>query len=162
MQRLKHLLLLTVVISQFSSGDADRIFIPIVDEKIHDCGHTGYIDWSEFELLAYNDTHTFMNGKIKMLKEIHSPWSIKVSSERFDRGEWHTGEIQRSIPDMCLELQEEVEPWYPVSKRMLQKSCPYFPGYVEHINMWPVSGFKIFIPPSFQGKWRVSKALDSI
>lgn len=49
---------------------------------------------------------------------------VKVSSQRFDRGKWHVGEVNRQITDLCLELQTKLEPWYPVTSQMKHKSCP--------------------------------------
>lgn len=119
-------------------------YIPIIDEQFVDCGHSGYIDLHGIELVAVNDTvsgfaaspsgdtkraflisqHTYLNGKIHYKKEIHSPWTVKISSLRFDRGEWHMGEINRRITDMCLVLQDSLEPWYPITSRMKHKTCP--------------------------------------
>lgn len=51
-----------------------------------------------------------------------------LSSERYDRGKWHVGEINRRIADLCVDLQDKHEPWYIVTKNMEHKSCPIAAG----------------------------------
>lgn len=53
---------------------------------------------------------------------------MHLGTERYHQGKWHLGEINRKVPDLCAELQNDLEPWYAVTSKMTQKSCPYLPG----------------------------------
>lgn len=48
-----------------------------------------------------------------------------ITSKRFERGDWNDGEAQRTIYDLCVEMQNPEEIWYPITKTLKKKFCPY-------------------------------------
>lgn len=57
------LLLYLVAGNQFCVGSKPR-FIPVFEEQYEDCGHSGFIEWSELKINPFNDTHVFLDGEI--------------------------------------------------------------------------------------------------
>lgn len=43
-------------------ADSPR-FIPVFEDEVEDCGHSGFIEWSELEINPFNDTHVFLDGE---------------------------------------------------------------------------------------------------
>lgn len=48
-----------------------------------------------------------------------------ISSKRLERGNWNDGPAQRLVLDLCTDMQNPEEVWYPVTKNLKKKTCPY-------------------------------------
>lgn len=48
---------------------------------------------------------------------------MTMSSQRFIRGKWAKGEMNRQIADFCVVFQDEKEPWFLVTSQFEHK-CP--------------------------------------
>lgn len=79
-------------------------------------------DFSELELIPENDTHTFINGKWKMVNDLNSPWKGSLKMEKLIRGEWLVQAFNREYQDICPTLHNPAEPYYSVFKDV--PGCP--------------------------------------
>lgn len=68
-----------------------------------------------------------ISGNVSFRKPVHSPWTISLTLEKFERNQWIVSFFSRYIPDFCLTLKAEHEPWYPVTKH-LSHNCPFNAG----------------------------------
>ncbi|KAL9707149.1 hypothetical protein quinque_010667 [Culex quinquefasciatus] len=55
------------------------------------------------------------------------------------------------------------ELWYPYTRLLKQKTCPYKAGHEEHINNMNIGNFAAMlkVPPSFIGEWRMYYEITS-
>lgn len=86
----------------------------------------GFLDYSNFKIHIENDTHSYINGTWKFLKDIQRPWMFTMFSEKNTRGQWIVEVFNRKVPDMCLELHNPTQPWYYVFKHV--PGCPLVAG----------------------------------
>lgn len=152
--------------------------VPIIYEDYELCvepeKRAGKFDFSELEIYAESDTNVVLNGTWTFLKEVKSPWTSIVYTERFDRGQWNTELMHSKIPDFCADIQNPTKPWYFITSKYEPKYCP-FPAGVRNLirivivtmttlnffqtkinfNMQPLVEIP-FVPPNYIGKWRVT------
>lgn len=81
-----------------------------MDEEMKVCnnGSKKYFDSSGVRITALNDTFMVINGKLKILKKISSPWQSVFYGERYDRGQWNLM-FQRKFTDFCFHILNPVE-----------------------------------------------------
>lgn len=127
--------------------------VPVISEQYETCvspeNSAGKYDTSGVELIALSDTDLFVNGSLKILKEVKSPFSGKVFAERFDRGAWSLELFNRNYNDFCTTFVNPLEPSYVFTSKMEPKACP-FPANVR-LYMRPkisYSAFNRFSPKS--------------
>jgi hypothetical protein len=100
------------------------------DDTIEDCteegDNAGYYDLSQLEIFIESDTDIYLNGTVKFLQEITSPWKTEVKSDEYVRSEWVPSVVQRKIPDFCAVLHSPIEPWYNFMKDLT--GCPISAG----------------------------------
>jgi hypothetical protein len=58
---------------------------------------------------------------------VDSPWTLTITTEKMNRGQWVVSLFNRYIPDFCLSMKSEHEPWFAVTKH-LKNSCPFSAG----------------------------------
>ena len=60
-------------------------------EEITNCnnGSKTFFDGAEVHITALNDTFVVFNGKLKILKQVSSPWPIVFFFFCYDRGQWN-------------------------------------------------------------------------
>lgn len=108
--------------------------VPVISEQYETCvspeNSAGKYDTSGVELIALTDTDLFVNGSLKILKEVKSPFSGKVFAERFDRGAWSLELFNRNYNDFCTTFINPLEPSYVFTSKMEPKACP-FPANVR-------------------------------
>ena len=79
-------------------------------------------DYSNFKIIPENDTHTFMNGTMKHLVDVKSPWAMHVHTEHYERGEWLLQAFTKNFTDFCPDFKNPIQPGYYVTKNL--KGCP--------------------------------------
>ena len=89
-------------------------------------------DASNFEIIPENDTHTFLNGSLKVLVDISSPWFLHTHLEHHVQGKWLLQAFTKNISDFCPELKSPLQPWYYATKNL--KGCP-IPAGVSFLNI---------------------------
>jgi hypothetical protein len=113
-----------------SSSSLFRKIVPIISEEYENCARPeedyGAIDFSSYELIALNDYEVFVNGSVKMLKDIKGILPIHIFAERFERGQWVVMYYDTKRPNFCKSLKDPVEIWYEAAKDL--KGCPLKPG----------------------------------
>jgi hypothetical protein len=117
-------LVFSLTLLVFSGKTSARIAL-FFDEKIEDCtggNNAGYYDLSQLEIIVETDTEVFLNGTVKFLHEITSPWKTNVDLEEYVRSEWVPSVVQRRFADFCADLHNPAEPWYNNLKD--QMGCP--------------------------------------
>ncbi|KAL1380216.1 hypothetical protein pipiens_003613 [Culex pipiens pipiens] len=101
------------------------------DEDFRDCDNglpmPGF-DASELQVIPQDDGSVTMNGTIKFTKDYASPTRMKLHSKRLQQGEWKPGMFSREIRDLCPVMQMPTELWYPFTRILQQKTCPYRAG----------------------------------
>lgn len=102
-------------------------FVP--GEKVVDCSEPGLaahmMDYSDVEIIMESDTEFFVNGTLKFLKPIRSPWKLNAIGERWERNAWVPG-VEKKVEDACDHLRNPALPNYPFVKD--QKPCPLAAG----------------------------------
>lgn len=102
--------------------------IPDVHD-MHGCpGHDYHMDFSGIEFNYEDDGYMTVNGNFTFLRDIVAPYPAYIYSERMERSEWRPAIITKSVSDFCEVLQSPSEIWYPVTKQLNQKNCPYKAG----------------------------------
>jgi hypothetical protein len=136
--------------------------IPIIFETIHNCAEgnkpAGLMDHSGLEIVAEDDTHSFLNGKVLFPKGISSPWQVHIRTEQFDRNEWNMRGIDATIPDLCGELHEEDAPWYDIFKD--KAACPMPAETAWNFENVDLSTINFEFPKDYVGKWRVDLSTE--
>ena len=79
-------------------------------------------DYTNFQIIPINDTHTVLNGYVKFLKGITAPWHVHWHTEQYERGHWLQRGYVQDIRDFCKEVHNPVQPWYYVTTNF--KGCP--------------------------------------
>ncbi|XP_058840058.1 uncharacterized protein LOC131695551 [Topomyia yanbarensis] len=155
MQRGRHLnlvLLLAVL------GCAQGKNVVDITDYFQDCENgkpLPAIDVSELESLEDDNGNPTLNGKFKIEGDYNDPIKLKVYSKRLKQGTWTNGEISRDIPNLCLLLTSNWEPWYPMSSKMQRKKCPYNAGHVETFDNILMGDMGMDIPDAFSGEWQM-------
>jgi hypothetical protein len=107
-----------------------RKVVPILSEEYENCATPeedyGVADFSEYELIAVNDYEVFINGSVKILRDIESPLPVHVFAERFERGQWIVMYYDTKRADFCKSMKDSSEIWYDIMKDM--KGCPLKAG----------------------------------
>lgn len=79
-------------------------------------------DYSNLQIIPENDTHTFLNGSVKFLREMSDSWHLHLHTEHYERGQWLPQAYVQDIADYCKEMHNPVQPWYYATKDF--KGCP--------------------------------------
>ncbi|XP_062542030.1 uncharacterized protein LOC134210020 [Armigeres subalbatus] len=111
-------------------------------------------DFSNLDYDYDDDGYLTVNGNFTFLRDIASPYPAYFHSEQMERGEWRRALIERSVPDFCAVLQSPTEIWYPITRYLNKKACPYkagFVGTIDHVRY----KFPFTISPQFLGEWRL-------
>lgn len=142
--RLFHLLSLQSFIS-FAFGKME-IYL---DEKIEKCvdaqDDAGYLDLSDFFIVAESDTSVFLNGSVRFLKTIESPWKVHMVGEKFERGEWNVYAFNKKVADFCAVMHSPAEVWYPYFKDF--NGCPIEAGVSSFNILINMESNKMFLEP---------------
>jgi hypothetical protein len=93
-------------------------------------------------------------GKIRFLKQIKSPWRARITAERFDRNQWNVVGLDRTIPDLCADMQLPTNPLYTFFSQFKRKSCPFPEGHVETFEHGKVTEVPNTVPDDFEGRYR--------
>lgn len=111
--------------------------VPVIYEEYEICTEpgksAGKFDFSELEIFAVSDTKVFLNGTWIFLKEVKSPWTTNIFTERYDRGQWNIELISKNTQDFCEVIQNPNEPWYGATSMFEHKYCP-FPAGVSFLK----------------------------
>lgn len=101
---------------------------PIVEDRLELCTkpeeRAGKLDYSGLEIVLLSHEEAFLNGTIKFLKQVKSPWKSGVFLERFDRGKWNIEAINKKNADFCVSMRNPLEPFYYITSRYLPQKCP--------------------------------------
>ncbi|CAG9798442.1 unnamed protein product [Chironomus riparius] len=128
-----------------------------VDDELKDCAKTDdhLVDWSDYNLVAINDTLTVVNGSVTFLRDVISPWSAHFYAERYERGQWLMQGYVQKLQDLCTELHNQLQPWYKKFKDF--DTCPIPKGTKWVFNMVPIEMVnKVqYLPPHYAGRWRI-------
>lgn len=84
-------------------------------------------DISKMEVIPVNDSVTFLNGTFKILNDIKSPFKVKITTERYIKGQWVKGELNRNIYDFCYSMKDRLDIVYPLTKHVKSR-CPVKAG----------------------------------
>lgn len=120
-------LLIFVAFISFSSSKVQ--ILP--EEGVEKCSENveneaGYFSVDNLEVLVESDTDIFLNGSVKIMKELKSPWLSEYYAEQFYRDQWVRSPIQRKFDDLCQVFHSPTEMWYPILKDV--PGCPFAEG----------------------------------
>lgn len=73
-------------------------------------------------MVPVNDTHTFLDGKWKIIEDLDSPWKGRLTMEKYTQGQWLVQGFDRKYDDICPTLHSPAEPIYNVFKNV--PGCP--------------------------------------
>ncbi|XP_021702497.1 uncharacterized protein LOC110676929 [Aedes aegypti] len=132
----------------------DLKIIPDIYELSGCPGHDYHMDFSDVEFSYDDDGYLTVNGNFTFLRDVVAPYPAYIYSERLEQGEWRPAIITKSVPDFCAVIQNPMEVWYPVTRQLNKKNCPYKAGFVGRIDNVRYS-FPVPITPNFLGEWRV-------
>ncbi|XP_062551777.1 uncharacterized protein LOC134217037 [Armigeres subalbatus] len=118
-------------------------------------GHKYDIDLSSMEFDYDDDGFIIVSGNFTFLKDIVPPYPMYVYAEKMERGEWKRTFIDKYIPDFCSVIQNFNEIWYPITKNLNQKYCPFKAGFVAQINDNVRYKFPVTLTHNFVGEWRM-------
>ena len=110
-------------------------FVP-VPEKFECCnidGKLNRIDPTKVEMIAIDDGISVLNGTLKVLKIIKSPWHLKMTSRKWERGKWVPAIVNKEVYDICSTLKSPLEGWYHVTKNMKLSGCPIKSGVCKDL-----------------------------
>jgi hypothetical protein len=101
------------------------------DEKIEKCQEfldkdAGHFNYDSFEIITVSDTEIFLNGSIKIIKELKAPWVSEIYAEQFVRNSCIQTPLQRKFNDICPHLHNPLEIWYKLMKNV--QGCDYKEG----------------------------------
>lgn len=155
----------------------------VFDEKIEICAkedeRAGKFDLSELEIVATDDTHSFMNDTWKFTGDITAPWFYHMYCERYERGQWNVFAFNKRVPNFCAAVHRPPEPWYNIFKKV--HGCPikngvsfllfastrlifYFSLYVILKDEWKFDmvplEFPIIFPKNYKGRWRLVQSTN--
>lgn len=95
-------------------------------------------------------------GDVKFLKEVKSPWPVRIYLEKFERGQWNLFLLDRKYPDFCAALQVPTEPLYPFFNQFEKKECPFPEGHVQTFVNGQITSLPEQVPDqNFGGKYRL-------
>lgn len=127
---MKSLIFLWILIIFIQVRNFSSKIVPIIGEEVENCASpeedVKLFDLSEYELIALSDYEVFLNGSIKILKNVESPVPLRIYAERFDRNQWNVMYYDTKRLDFCTSLRNPTEIWYQKLKN--QKGCPLKPG----------------------------------
>lgn len=84
-----------------------------------------WLDCSNLEVVMESDYDVFLNGTIKVLKDIkHVP--VKLYAEKYDRGQWHVALYNKKLRNFCTKFHSSLELWYYYTKNFPR--CPLKAG----------------------------------
>jgi hypothetical protein len=98
------------------------------DDKIEICSEekSGHFSYDDLHIEIESDTDIFLNGSVKFLKEVKSPWNLKAYAEQSVRDKWIVAMFNRKIPDYCAAMKQHGEFWYDMLKD--KQGCPILEG----------------------------------
>lgn len=112
------------------SASLFRKIVPIISEKFENCAEPAFdyrvVDTSNYELIAVNDLEVYINGSIKILKDVVGPTPFHIFAERFERGQWVVMYYDTKRADFCRAMKNPTEIWYEKLKDL--QGCPLKPG----------------------------------
>lgn len=101
---------------------------PIVEDRLELCtkpeDRAGKLDYSGLEIVLLSHEEAFLNGTLKFLKQVKSPWKSGVFVERFHRGKWNIEAFNKKNEDFCVSLRNPLEPFYYITSRYISQKCP--------------------------------------
>jgi len=125
-------------------------------ENLEDCtsgGKAKYVDWTGLTYDAINDTLFYMNGELRFLQAVKSPWRLRMYMEKFERNAWNIAVMDRKVPDFCLIFNNPLEPTYIFTSK-LKKGCPFPAGHVEKIENLKLGEVPEGFPRTMAGQYR--------
>lgn len=118
------------ILSMFLPIFSARKIVPIIMEEFENCADPDedykLADFSNYELIAINDYEVFINGSIKLLRDLVSPMPVHIFAERYERGEWCVMYYDTKRSDFCSAMKNPSEIWYDKMKDL--KGCPLTAG----------------------------------
>lgn len=114
--------LLTFFLPLFRLSIGKIVLFP--DDKVEFCSEeqSGHFAYDDLHVLIESDTDIFLNGTVKFLKEVKSPWKVYAFAEQYVRDQWVVAMFNRKIPDYCAVMKNPGEFWYAMLKD--KKGCP--------------------------------------
>lgn len=83
-------------------------------------------DFRDLEIVHTSDTEMFVNGSIRFLKDIDSPWQERHYTEKFDRGQWNLALVNTQFQDFCPRIKSPTEAWHFQMRHL--PGCPIKAG----------------------------------
>lgn len=94
-------------------------------------------------MVIENDTHTFINGTLKLQKAIASPLFVHTHTEHYEKGKWLLQAYTRDYQDFCMEFHNKAAPWYYITKDF--PKCPIPAGVGLEILFKTSFNFLLFL-----------------
>ncbi|KAG5676551.1 hypothetical protein PVAND_006376 [Polypedilum vanderplanki] len=150
----------TVIFFQFGFLVVGKMVLVIQDSLIKCDEYEGekrahIFDMSSIELIPINDTHTYLNGTLQFLQDIHHGWKARVYIEQRRQNQWQIQAFDRTYKDLCDNLAMLKEPFYPYIEHM--KKCPLKAGDEWFFDMAVIKldeKLMSMIPSHYTGEWR--------
>lgn len=92
---------------------------------------------------------------MRFLREVKSPWSVRITAERFDRNEWNVIGLDRNVVDLCADMQLPSNPLHNFFRQFKKKSCPFPKGHVETFEHGEICQVPDTVPSSYEGRYRI-------
>jgi hypothetical protein len=101
------------------------------DDHFEKCPEYADVDAKIFntenlEIVIESDYDVFLNGSIKFLLSMQSPWNAEYYGEQFVRNTWVRSPVQKKFFDICPHIHSPLEIWYNIMKG--SPGCPLNKG----------------------------------
>ena len=130
--KVKVLFLIYTFVSEINSK-----FIAVHD-KFECCnpdGKPNRVDPRQMEVVPIDDGVSALNGTVRVLKVIKAPFHTKITSRKWERGQWVPAIVNKEVYDMCFSIKNPLEMWYPVTRTLKVNGCPVKPGVLKVVKM---------------------------
>lgn len=114
----------------FTKLSSAKILI-LPEELIEKCpenedNNAAHFGVDSLEIVVESDTEIFLNGSVKILREVKTPWVAEYFAEQYVRDQWVRSPIQRKFDDLCLFIHSPTELWFRITQSV--PNCPFKAG----------------------------------
>lgn len=126
MGKLELLFVILTILVALSSAEIVPVFAETFEECVKPKDKAGIVDFTSIEVIAQDQSHSFLNGTFNFLKDLKAPWDYRMFTERYERGHWNVFAFNKRVADFCAVMHKPSEPWYAIYKTI--PGCPAAEG----------------------------------
>ena len=93
-------LFLTIIFTTFSEITSKFIAVHDRFECCNPNGKPNRIDPRQLDVVPIDDGVSALNGSVRMLKVIKAPFHVKITSRKWERGQWVPAIVNKEVFDM--------------------------------------------------------------